>query len=135
MEISELIGLDVGERRTGIARASSIARLAEPLKTVETQKVIEELENLLSSNKVSAVVVGLPRSLNGEDTEQTRWVRDWAKQAKQQLNTTFFWQDEALTSKHAEVRAKKEEAGADAIAAQIILQDFLDTPESERIVC
>ncbi len=135
MEISELIGLDVGERRTGIARASSIARLAEPLKTVETEKLMEELKNLLSLNKVSAVVVGLPRSLEGEDTGQTRWVRDWVKQAKQQLNTVFYWQDEALTSKQAEAHAKNEKVGADALAAQIILQDFLDTPEGERIVC
>lgn len=135
MEISEIIGLDVGSSRTGIARASSAARLAEPLKTVETKDLIEMLKDLAKTQKISAVVVGLPRSLNGKDTEQTAWVRQWAEKAKREVDAVFYWQDEALTSKLALARGGKEKTDLDALAAQIILQDFLGTPEDERTAC
>ena len=46
MQASEIIGLDIGQKRTGIARASSIARLAEPLMTIETEHLIYKLKEV-----------------------------------------------------------------------------------------
>lgn len=137
MEIKELIGLDVGIKRTGLARASSAARLAEPLKVVETADLIDELKAIIKKGPMEAIVVGLPRSLQGKETEQTVWVRSWVQKAKAELSVPFYWQDEALTSKLALGRrlADKKPQELDALAAQIILQDFLDTPEAERVVC
>ena len=81
----EILALDVGSKRVGMARASTKARLAEPLKTVKTEEAIKQLQAMIKENDIMAIVVGLPRNLSGEDTAQTRWLRDWASRAKAQL--------------------------------------------------
>lgn len=130
----EFLGVDVGSVKIGIARGSSVARLAAPLKTVAAASAFDELIQLSAQNQVSAIVVGLPRNLNGAETTQTVFVRDWAKQAKDQIKLPFFWQDEALTSQKAEsLKPKTSQFDDHALAAAIILQDFLDTPESDRL--
>jgi putative Holliday junction resolvase len=135
----QLLGLDIGKVRSGIARASSLARLAEPLMTVETANLIETLEELIKEHNYSVVVVGLPRNLQGDETPQTEWVRHWTDKAKKKLATEFYWQDEALTTKMAEAHqlanGRQIAEGTDALAAAIILQDFLDTPEANRVGC
>ncbi|HVX58556.1 MAG TPA: Holliday junction resolvase RuvX [Candidatus Saccharimonadales bacterium] len=136
MVVSEFIGLDVGEARTGFARGNSAARLAEALPTVPTEQAIDSLKELIVKG-VDGIVVGLPRSMNGGDTEQTTWVRAWVDRAKKQIAVTFYWQDEALTTKIAEAQDLKSEKikDIDSLAARIILQDFLDSPEDMRVVC
>lgn len=134
----EFIGLDLGHKRTGIARASAQAGLAEPLMTVETPKVLKVLRKKSDEVGVEGLVVGLPRNLKGDETSQTTWVRQWVDQAKKQINLPFYWQDEALTSRLAEARKRvdaKKDIDIDAVAAAFILQDFLDTPPAERVVC
>lgn len=129
----EILALDVGLKRTGIARASTEALLAEPLKTVETDTVLAELQKILAEHQVEAVVVGLPRNSQSEDTEQTRWVREWVKQAKPQIGVPLYWQDEFLTSELAEARSGSSNNAvnsADAVAASIILEDFLKSDKT-----
>lgn len=137
MEANELLGLDVGKKRTGIARASSIAKIAEPLATIPTQNLINELKTIANKKPLSAIVVGLPRNLRGEDSSQTKWVRDFVAKLKEEFNTSFYWQDEALTSHLAEVTGlgSMKSVGLDALAASIILQDFIDSPEADRLRC
>lgn len=132
MQAGQLIGLDLGQSKTGLARASSVARLAEPVKTIPTTEVIDELKHMAEGGELNAIIVGLPRNLNGEDTDQTRWVRDWVERAKAELpQTHFYWQDEALTSQLASKRDAKGQS-EDALAASIILQDFLDASEKDK---
>jgi putative Holliday junction resolvase len=128
----EFLGVDVGSARVGIARGASLARLAEPLKTVPASGAVEELADLADQNQTAAIIVGLPRSLDGKDTDQTKAVREWVKTACQQIQLPFYWQDEALTSVSA---AAGKADDIDAQAAAVILQDFLDTPEDERVRC
>lgn len=128
MSAEEIIALDIGTVRTGLARASSAARLAEPLKTVATTELAEELRRLISRKAVSKVIVGLPRNLAGNDTDQTEWVRHFVEDLRTELpNTDFFWQDEALTTVAAGQAADKKATDPDSMAASIILQDFLDS--------
>jgi putative Holliday junction resolvase len=137
MNSMELLGLDIGLKRTGIARASSVARLAEPLTTADTEQLLEIIDKLIKENSVEAVVVGLPRNLSGEDTQQTKWVRQWVAQTKPTIPVPMYWQDEALTSRLAEAEKNdgKKNHSTDALAAAIILQDFLDSSKAERVVC
>jgi putative Holliday junction resolvase len=121
--------VDVGSVRVGLARGSTAAKIAEPLKTVPAIKAIEEIKKL----DPDLIVIGLPRSLDGNDTEQTAYVRRWADSAMQVINRPFFWQDEALTSRTADSSDSK--AGQDAVAASVLLQEFLDTPESDWVRC
>lgn len=134
MTPKEILGVDVGAVRTGIARASSIAKLAEPLKTVPTVEATNYLQKMAQQNQLQAIVVGLPRSLDGNDSEQTKWVREWIKTAKSQIPATFYWQDEALTSLKAKSLKLKANSLMDehALAASMILQDFLDAFDDER---
>jgi putative Holliday junction resolvase len=130
--------VDVGAKRTGVARASNVARLAEPLMSVPTSDAINTLKKYLSEHQVEAIAIGLPRSLAGDDTEQTRWVRGWADKAKQKIATPLYWQDEALTSreaaKHQTSNIKHQNMDEHALAAAIILQDFLDNAKADRMV-
>jgi putative Holliday junction resolvase len=133
----QYISLDVGLKRTGIARGSEVARLAEPLRTVATTDIIKILKELIEEYNISALVVGLPRNLQGNNTQQTNWVRDWVNHAKSKLDLPFYWQDEVLSSKIAEAKKKsyKRPHDVDSLAAAVILQDFLETPEANRLVC
>jgi putative Holliday junction resolvase len=133
----QLLGLDVGLKRTGIARASAQARLAEPLITVPTAGVLKTLKDLIEEHNVGTIVVGLPRNLQGDETQQTTWVRDWIKQATRKIDLPFYWQDEVLTTRIAEAKklSFKRVHDVDSLAAAIILQDFLETPEAERTMC
>lgn len=143
MEAKEILGLDVGSKRTGMARASNVARLAEPLTSIPTKDAISSLQKYLAEHRVEAIAVGLPRNLAGEDTDQTRWVRSWIDKAKPKIAAPIYWQDEALTSKKAEslkLKAKSNQLIAisspdeHALAAAIILQDFLDSAETNRMI-
>lgn len=136
MDNKQYLALDIGKAKTGIARASAVARIPQPVITVATGKLIDELKSLIRREPTEAIVVGLPRSLEGHDTKQTEWVRQWIKKAKEDFDMPFYFQDEALTSKIAEAKAisHKRPQDADAFAAAIILQDFLDTPEAERSI-
>jgi len=128
----EFLGVDVGNVRFGIARGNNAAGLAEPLKTVEASQVVAELKKLAVQNSTTGIVVGLPRDLNGNETAQTEAVRRWVLSAKAEIGLKFYWQDEALTSRQAEATEPKD-AGTDAVAAAIILQDFLDGAENDRV--
>lgn len=134
MDNNIYISLDVGEARTGFARAGDLAKIAEPLFTVPTKEAPAKIRELIDNEKIAGLVVGLPRNLNGDDTDQTKWVRQWVEGIKPQIDIPIYAQDEALTSKLAE--AKKESDGSkydtDSLAASIIMQDFIDSPEAER---
>jgi putative transcription antitermination factor YqgF len=107
--------------------------------TVETADLISILEELVKQHNYHVIAVGLPRNLQGNETTQTEWARHWVDKAKKKLTAEFYWQDEAVTTKIAEAHqlaaGKKIAQGTDALAAAIILQDFLDTPEANRVGC
>lgn len=131
-KVEEYLGIDVGAAKVGVARGSGAARLAEPLTTLAADVAVNQLKQLAGQGSVKAIVVGLPRGLSGDDTPQTKIVRQWVKAAQADIKLPFYWQDEALTSRQAE-SAAPHTAGSDAVAAAIILQDFLDSPESDRV--
>lgn len=132
----EILALDVGAKKVGIARASMQARLPQPLKTVKTDEAIEQLRKIVKENPVAMVVVGLPRNLSGEDTQQTRWVRSWVTKVIAELGLPFYWQDEALTSVQATSNKQQATNNADehSLAAVIILEDFLSTDNNDRVL-
>ncbi len=131
----EILALDVGTKRVGVARASLEARLPQPLKTVATAEAIEQLKEIISDGQVEMIVAGLPRNLSGQDTEQTRWVRDFVAKAKAELGLPFYWQDEALTSHEVQSRNPGAKiSDIDAQAAAIILEDFLKSDKNDRVL-
>lgn len=132
--INVVLALDVGNARTGVARVRMEAGLASPLTTIE--QTMTELPayvaDLVASESADALVIGVPRNLSGQDTEQTTLVKEFIEQLKQQVKIKIFEQDEALTSRKAEeeLQARKKpysRGDIDALAATYILQDFIDS--------
>jgi putative Holliday junction resolvase len=126
--MSSILALDVGEKRIGVAIANSIARLARPLTTLpHDDNIFATLEKLIADESVSVVVVGLPRNLSGEDTDQTAYVRQFTEKLRHDM---IRFQDEALTSKKAEMELRQRgkpyaKGDIDALAATYILEDYL----------
>jgi putative Holliday junction resolvase len=125
--------LDVGHKRIGVARARSDVKLVSPLTTLDvSDNVLNELVRLCQQEDASQLVVGLPRNLQSEDTDQTRYVRQFADQAAAATGLPVAWQDEALTSVRAEEELQSRgkpyaRADIDALAATYILDDYIKT--------
>ena len=145
--MGRIIGLDVGERRIGVAVSDPSATLARPLSTLRTsgldgnalQVSLDEIARLAADGPFDAIVVGLPRRLDGSPNEMTPRVERFAERLRDRVGVAVFLQDERLTSVEAESRlatrqknwrARKEQL--DAAAAAIILQDYLDVRTSAR---
>ena len=122
-EPTEILAIDVGDKNSGVARASSVARLAEPLASVPTEELVEFVIAHAKSQPVAAVVFGLPRNLKGEETAQSRSVRDFVEAVKTQIKASLFWQDETLSTKQANSQPLTAKADEHATAAAVILQD------------
>lgn len=125
-----LIALDVGEKRIGVAVADTGVRIAIPYDTLEVDGgVVERIAELMVRNKVDTLVVGYPRNQQGEATKQTEYVERFTEQLKDFAAIVF--QDESLTSVEAEKRLSSRGRGyskgdIDAEAAAIILQDYIE---------
>ena len=126
-----LLAFDVGDKRIGVAKANSIARMASPLITIQNdQDVFATISNIISSEGADIIVVGLPRNLSGDDTAQTRSAREFAANLAKHTKMKVRMQDEALTSHKAEAELRSngkqyEKGHIDALAATYILEDYL----------
>lgn len=126
-----ILALDVGTRRVGVATANSIARIANPLVTLpQDDAIFHSIKQLVAIHDARYLVVGLPRNLSGDDTRQTEYVRDFVQKLTAEVeHVAVVYQDEAVTSVAAEAELSKKssysKADIDAVAAAIILEDFL----------
>lgn len=130
------LGLDVGERRIGVALSDASARLATPLTTVGAVPqalAIERIGRLCAEYGVTALVLGLPLTLRGEVGPQATAVQKFGAALEQALALPLHYFDERLTTAAADqllrelgVKPEKRKLQIDQVAASIILQDFLD---------
>lgn len=128
MDENEIISLDVGEKRIGVARANIIAGIATPLTTINVDgSEIDQIKQLAEENHVSVIVVGLPRNMQGEETKQSEVIRLFTTRLEN-LPYSLVFQDESLTSVNAKskVGAVKDKGVIDALAASQFLQDYLE---------
>ncbi len=134
--MSDILALDLGEKRIGVARASTVARLAEPLTTLANDEdLANRLAALIKEYDAQLLVIGLPRGMQGQMTAQTKRIQDMAEQLQKKLAIKIHWQDETLTSHQAEReladrKMRYNKPAVDALAATLILEDFLRTPHS-----
>jgi putative holliday junction resolvase len=129
------MGLDVGERRVGIAIADELGIVASPLTTVvRGDDDLAEIRKLAVARGVARVVVGLPTGMSGREGPQAASVRAFAERLVGEVGPAIrveFW-DERLTTAVAE-RAlrgrggrRRDRGAVDAVAAAVILQGYLD---------
>lgn len=135
-----VLGVDFGQRRIGLALSDASATLASPWKTVAaghtplaSAAMVAALVEALTDEDVQQIIVGIPRRLNGEETDQTRPAREFAAALRQAAGLPVVEQDERLSSHEAEQRLavrerdwRRRKEKLDAAAAAVILQDYLD---------
>jgi putative Holliday junction resolvase len=132
--VARLLGLDVGERRIGVAISAPEGTLAVPLRIIECRGVAIDLATIAEiarSERVEGLVVGFPRSMDGSVGAQARRVEAFAKRAGEACCLPVELWDERLTSVQAARVApgsKRSKRGThkDDIAAAIILQSYLE---------
>jgi putative Holliday junction resolvase len=136
------LGIDYGERRIGLALSDPTGLLASPWKKLANdrnvgaaaKRIADEVRALQAEDDgLGAIVIGLPRRLNGEPNDQTARVRKLAQLLAAAVAVPITLQDERLTSHEAdELLAarerdwRKRKDQLDAMAAALILQDYLD---------
>ncbi|HSW79722.1 MAG TPA: Holliday junction resolvase RuvX, partial [Candidatus Saccharimonadales bacterium] len=125
------------ERRIGVARADLNVGIASPLVTIEqSDHTMDDILKILGEHEATVVIVGLPRGMDGQETAQTRTVRDFADLLKAQITVELVLQDEALTSKLAEAELEKrgkpfKKSDIDALAATYILDDYISAHKTK----
>ncbi len=128
--MANLIALDVGTKRIGVASASTAIRIAIPFTTISVDgEEISVIRKLVKDESVETIVVGYPRNQAGEATDQTGYAEAFAARLQDVAPVRF--QDESLTSVMAEERLKAsgkpyDKGDIDSYAAAIILQDYLE---------
>ena len=126
-----VLGLDVGDRRIGVAVASLAARLRRPLTTlIRDSGFFKELQTIIATENAETLVIGFPRGQSGQPTAQTGAVEAFVNELRAHCELPIHFQDESVTSKQAEAelaaRGKAYQRGdIDALAATYILEDFL----------
>ena len=127
--MTNILGIDYGGKRIGLALCAG-RETPKRLSTIENDSdTLGKLEKIVDEYRVTSVVVGLPRNLEGEDTTQTVAVRGFADRLKEKLHLVRIeLQDEALTSQEALKRlgaANADPKLVDQEAAVIILEDYI----------
>jgi putative Holliday junction resolvase len=143
-----ILGIDAGERRIGLAISDPDRSFALPLNSILADgSEIDAIQRLAAAEDVGELVVGLPLSLSGEDSDQTARVRDFAAQIESRLGRPVHLWDERLSTQEAQARTEDTQrvrgrrrsgrrapspADTDALAASIILQAYLDRLRHQR---
>lgn len=134
-----IIGIDFGLKRTGIAVTDSEARIASPLCTLSSDKLMTWLIEYSSKHKVQMFVLGYPLALNGEPTHITENVLLLKEALEKQFKANqVHLQDERYSSKRAaqsihlvgKRKLSKDKALLDKVSATLILQDYLNEREN-----
>lgn len=135
----KLLGLDLGERRIGIAVSDATGLVATPLETLDLRRSgLEDVARFVEMHQVEGVVVGLPTTLSGGEGFQAERARAMANQLEELISVPLVFWDERLTSAIADQilerrkRRPKDKGERDAIAAAILLQSYLDSHRRAR---
>jgi putative Holliday junction resolvase len=137
--VPRILAVDYGERRVGLALSDPTATIAQPLPTILRRRgkrpPVARVLEIAQSNDVAEFVLGLPLTLEGDDSDWTREVRAFGETLAQRSGLQVHFIDERMTSVRAEraVRAmglkkreRQQKERIDAAAAMLILQAHLD---------
>ena len=133
--MGRVLGIDYGDSRIGLAMSDPIKIIASPFKTIRNEgneKCLQVFQSLIKEKDVEAIVVGLPMGLKGQETAQTKKVREFVN-LLYALKLPIHLEDERLSSVSAEksmiqqnIKTGHNKGLIDQRAAAIVLQQFLD---------
>jgi putative Holliday junction resolvase len=135
--MAHTLSLDVGNRRIGVALSDATGLVAAPLTTLTRRSLSVDtgaVADLAREHDAPSIVVGLPLSLDGTVGPQAQAVRRFCRALRKATDASVATWDERFTTAEAErrlreagVQPSRDRARVDALAAAIILQDYLDT--------
>ena len=137
-----VLGLDVGDRRIGVALSDALGVTAQPLTVMTRGGLTQDLNAicaLAAQHQAEAIVVGLPLTMRGEQGPQAKKVMAFAEALRRRLSISVQFIDERLTTVQGEralletdTPRRRRKQLIDQVAAQLILQQFLDVHARSR---
>jgi putative holliday junction resolvase len=137
------LGLDVGDKRIGIAMSDPGEILASPLCTLirnNDEQAIEQIAKIVKENDIKKIIIGMPYSLRGHLNEQTSKVVSFTEKLSKQIDVQVEYQDERFSTVTADQmmiqagkKSDKRKQKLDSAAAALILQNYLDCRERPQI--
>ena len=131
------LGLDLGSRTLGVAVSDKTGLIASTVKTIrhneEYDKLLDEVKNLVSELEIEAIVLGFPKNMNNTIGPRGEASIEFGKKLEERFQIPVAFQDERLSTVEAthymieaDVSRKKRKKKIDSLAANIILQTYLD---------
>ena len=139
------LGLDLGTRTLGLSLSDTTLTIASTLKTIRYEEkdyefLLNELENIIKEYNISKLILGYPKNMNNTIGERCQTTLEFQKLLIEKFNLEVILQDERLTTVEAtnymiaaDVSRKKRKKKVDALAANIILQTYLDKERGGKI--
>lgn len=133
-----IIGLDIGEKRIGIAITDKLNKISYPLVTISNDtNTKNRLLDIIRKNDVDRIIVGLPYSLNGKEGVQAGRIMEFVKENLSSVDIPVIYRDERFTTKISRSIMLEKKSGKktlnikdgeeDRIAASLILKDYLES--------
>jgi putative holliday junction resolvase len=133
---SRLLALDIGDKRIGVAVSDPTRTLAKPVETIHrknTRLDLARVANLVEQHEAAAIIVGLPKNMDGTEGEQASKVRAFAEKLSGEMGLTVHFEDERLSTFTAierlverGIKTGENRDLVDMEAAAVILESFLD---------
>jgi putative Holliday junction resolvase len=134
-----LLGLDVGEKRIGVAVSDPLGTTAQPLETVRRDEyATRRIEKIVQETGATRLIVGLPLLMDGSEGAQAGLVREFAEALAETVGAPVEFVDERLTTREAEgvlsrsgAKSRLRKEASDRIAAALILRSYMDRMPQE----
>ena len=138
------LGLDLGSKTLGVATSDLTETIATTLTTLyfndeNYESLIEPLRKIILENEVDKIILGLPKNMDNSIGERAIITLNFKEMLEKQLNIEVIMEDERLTSVisnqillQADISRKKRKKKVDGIAAQLILQSYLDKKKNNK---
>ncbi len=140
-----LLGLDYGSKTVGVAVSDPLFLTSQPVETIvrerenKLRRTLSRIEELVTSYGVETIVLGLPRNMDGTEGERCEKTRAFAEQLQKRTSLPVVFADERLTTAEAAeiltesgVAAKDQKKHIDAVAAALILEDYMHSEETRN---
>ena len=134
--MNRAMGIDLGDARVGIAVSDDLGMLAHPVETIQVKagRVVERILEIAQEKGTQTIVVGMPRNMDGSFGPAAQKTRDFIEALKSKTACRVVPWDERLTTVSAQrslheagKNARAQKAMIDQVAAQILLQSWLDS--------
>ena len=138
------LGIDLGSKTVGLAMSDTTLTIASTYKTIffkdeDYNSTINEIKDIIKENNITKIILGLPKNMNNTLGERAEITLKYKELLEKSTDLPVIMFDERLTSVisnsiliEADISRKKRKKKVDSIAAQIILQDYLNKEKNEH---